>query len=63
MKTSAAIAALIQAAPEGGSAFSRILARLPTDPASILTLLLLVAAAGLVVWFGRPKGDKAKRSE
>lgn len=63
MKTFATIVALIQAAPEGGSAFSRVLARLPSDPASIATLLLLVGAAGLVVWFGRSKGDKAKRTE
>jgi hypothetical protein len=62
MKTFAAILALPQATPQGGAA-SRILSNLPTDPASIATLLLLVAAVALVVWFGRPKGAKTKRTE
>lgn len=29
---------------------------LPTDPASIFVLALVVFVAGAVIWFGRPKG-------
>jgi len=62
MKTSAAILALLQTAPDDGSAFGRILSNLPTDPASIFTLVLMIAAVAAVIWFGRPKGDKHKPS-
>ncbi|MDH3223444.1 MAG: hypothetical protein OEO23_06985 [Gemmatimonadota bacterium] len=33
-----------------------VLADLPTDPASVTVLLLLLGAVGAVVWFGRSKG-------
>jgi len=29
---------------------------LPTDPASIFVLALVVLVAGAVIWYGRPKG-------
>jgi hypothetical protein len=60
MKTLAATLAHPQTAPEGGSTLSRILANVPTDPASVITLLLLVAGFVLVLWFGRPKGGKTR---
>lgn len=59
MNTVAATLALAQTAPEGGSTLSRILSAVPTDPASVVTLLLVVAGFGLVWWFGRPKGKKS----
>jgi len=34
-------------------AVDRILADLPTDPASVAVLVLLFAAVGAVVWLGR----------
>lgn len=46
--------ALAQSADEGVA--SGILESLPSDPASIFALLLILAAAGAVIWFGRPKG-------
>jgi hypothetical protein len=43
---------------EGGLfSLHRIVTSLPTDPASLFTLLLLVIAFGWVVWFGRSGED------
>jgi len=53
-----AAAALLQSS-EGLTA-DEIVRGLPTDPASIFALLLIVACAGAVLWFGRPKGGGDK---
>ena len=50
--------ATLQSTAEEGLTFSEVLDTLPTDPASIFTILLLVGSLGLVIWFGRPKGGK-----
>lgn len=55
---SAAYAAAAQTATEEGLTFSEIVSDLPTDPASITTILLFLGSVGLVIWFGRPKGGK-----
>jgi hypothetical protein len=62
MTTHAILTALIaptaaQAADDGLS-LGEILSDLPTDPASIFTLLLAIGSVALVLWFGRPKGGK-----
>ena len=54
----ASIAALAQARPDDGFGFGDIVSALPTDAASIFTLLLLLVSLGLVIWFGRPKRGK-----
>ncbi|HUF76355.1 MAG TPA: hypothetical protein VMM35_08755, partial [Longimicrobiales bacterium] len=54
----ASAAALAQTGPDGGLTFGEVLGAIPTDPASIFTVLLLVGSVGLVLWFGRPKGGK-----
>ena len=58
--TALAAPAAAQAADEGLS-FGEILSDLPTDPASIFTVLLLVGSLLLVLWFGRPKGGKGDK--
>lgn len=40
------------------STLQNILRSLPTDPASIFTLLLVVGVTGLVIWTGRKGGGK-----
>jgi hypothetical protein len=50
--------ALIPAAvqeEEGGLTFSTILERLPTDPAAIFVLLLVVGAIVAIWWAGKPR--------
>ena len=43
---------------ENGLTWNKLVSSLPTDPASIFTLVLLLVSIGLVVWFGRPRGGK-----
>jgi hypothetical protein len=47
--------ALLQNAEDGLSA-REVFGSMPRDPASIFALLLIVTAAGAIMWFGRPKG-------
>jgi len=58
----ASLAALAQTTPDEGLTFSAILSELPTDPATIFTILLLVGSIALVLWFGRPKGGKGGKA-
>lgn len=46
-----ALASAVQSTGDDGL-IANILEDLPTDPASIFTLLLLVGCFGAVVWFG-----------
>ncbi len=39
-----------------GLTFRQVLDEVPTDPASIVTVTLLLTSLALVVWFGRPRG-------
>lgn len=55
MNILSSLAAAVQA-PNGGFSFRKVLSELPTDPASLFTILLMLGSIGLVVWFGRPKG-------
>jgi hypothetical protein len=54
----ASLASTAQTTPDEGLTFTEILSDLPTDPASIITILLLLGSVALVLWFGRPKGGK-----
>jgi hypothetical protein len=57
----ATTAATLQATADDGLTFSEMLDSIPTDPASLFTILLLLASVGLVIWFGRPKGGKGDK--
>lgn len=46
---------------EGGGVLNLILASLPTDPASIFAILLLVGCAVLVFRYGMQKGDAGQQ--
>jgi hypothetical protein len=48
------------AAGEAGGALEKILASLPTEPASVFALLLLVGCTVLVLRYGLKKGDTAQ---
>ena len=54
----ASTAAALQSTTDDGLTFSAVLESIPTDPASVFTILLLVASVAIVLWFGRPKGGK-----
>jgi len=54
MYPSSIFAALVQAEESG--AVDSILQSLPSDPASIFALLLVLVVAGAVLWYGRPRG-------
>ncbi len=41
---------------DGGLTFREVVADLPTDPASVFVVLLLLGCTALVVWSGRGKG-------
>jgi hypothetical protein len=58
----ASLAAIAQTTPDEGLTFSEVLSELPTDPASIFTILLLAGSFALVLWFGRPKGGKGGKA-
>jgi len=47
--------ALVAQDAEGAFSMHRLLQSLPTDPASIITLLIAAAAVGLVIWTGRSR--------
>lgn len=53
-----ALAAAVQSTADDGLSFGDILDSVPTDPASIFTLLLLVGCFGAVVWFGSRSNGK-----
>ena len=55
-------AAILQAAAEDGITLADVQESIPTDPASVFTILLLVASLGLVLWFGRPKSGKGGKA-
>lgn len=57
----ATTAVTLQSAADEGLSFSDVLESIPTDPASLFTLLLFVGSLGLVIWFGRSKGGKGDR--
>jgi hypothetical protein len=40
------------------AAFGGILSMLPTDPASIFVIVLMVVSFAAVLWFGRSRGGK-----
>ena len=56
----ASASALLQASDEGLT-FGDLIAAIPTDPASVFTLLLLLGSVALVLWYGRPRGGKGGR--
>jgi hypothetical protein len=52
----AATALLTQAATEDGLSLSEILSALPTDPASLFVLILVLGFGGATVYFGKRSG-------
>ncbi len=44
-----------------GLTFDEVVAELPTDPASLFTIFVLLASLALVFWYGRPRGGKGGR--
>ena len=50
------LAVLAQSAGDDGVTFHDILSNVPTDGATIFTLLLLIGSIGLAAWFGVPRG-------
>lgn len=60
--TLASLAAIAQTTPDEGLTFSEVLSELPTDPASIFTIVLVAGSIALVLWFGRPKGGKSGKA-
>jgi hypothetical protein len=60
--TLATLAATAQTASDEGLSFTEVLSNLPTDPASIFAILLVVVSFALVLWFGRPKGGKGGKA-
>jgi hypothetical protein len=53
-------ALVLQSGSDDGLTFREFLGRLPTDPASVFTTVLLLGAIGLVFWAGRSKGGGGK---
>jgi len=62
MNTLLFLSALLQDADGEGLSATKMFESLPHDPASIFALLLIVGAAGAVMWFGRPKGGGGTRA-
>jgi len=53
-------ALLLLSPAAGGLTFREVLSDLPTDPASLFTVGLVLAAVVAVAWFGRPGGGGGK---
>jgi hypothetical protein len=53
-----ALGAVVQSTTDDGLTFGEILSGLPTDPASIFTLILLFGSIGLVIWYGGSRAGK-----
>lgn len=49
---------LVQSTADDGLTLAEMLSDLPTDPASVFTILLLVGSLGAVLWFGNRSKDK-----
>lgn len=49
---------LVQSTADEGLTFDEILSDIPTDPASVFTILLLVGSVGAVLWFGNRSNGK-----
>ncbi|MHB1191923.1 MAG: hypothetical protein ACYC6F_02660 [Longimicrobiales bacterium] len=57
MNTLAPALAVIQAS-EGGSLLGTMIDAIPTDPASLFILALLVGITGVVIYYGTRSGEK-----
>jgi hypothetical protein len=58
MYTLAPFAAVFQSSADDGFSLHQIVSTLPTDPASVVVIVLLVVAVAAVLWSGR--GQKGK---
>ncbi len=58
MYTHASLILAVQSGSDDGLTFSEMIEQIPTDPATIFTVLLLAGCAALVVWTGRGKGGR-----
>jgi hypothetical protein len=61
MYTLATFTAVFQSADDDGFSVRQIVSTLPTDPASVFVIVLLVVALAAVIWSGR--GRKGKGGE
>lgn len=61
MFTSPSMAALARASANDGLSFREIVESLPTDLASVVTLVLVLGSLALVIWAGRPRGGRGGR--
>jgi len=50
------VSLVAQASTDEGLTFGKLVDRLPTDPASLFTIVLLFGAIALVFWSGRSRG-------
>jgi hypothetical protein len=60
MSVSYAFALLLQSS-EDGLTWQEIVDSIPTDPASVFAIVLVLACVSLVVWFGRPGGGNGRK--
>lgn len=49
---------LVQSTSDDGLTLAEMLSALPTDPASVFTILLLLGSVGAVLWFGNRSNRK-----
>jgi hypothetical protein len=62
MYTLATFAAVFQSSADDGFSLRQIVSTLPTDPASVFVIVLLVVAVAAVVWSGRGQKGKGGQS-
>ena len=62
MYTFASMISAAQNSADEGLTFSEVLAALPTDPASIAVIGMLLGSVALVVWSGRRSGGKGGKA-
>jgi len=60
MSTVTLLTAALQASDDGLT-FREIVDSLPTDPAAVFTIMLVVGSVALVLWAGRGSGGKGGR--
>jgi hypothetical protein len=62
MYTLAPFTAVFQSPADDGFSLRQIVSTLPTDPASVFVIVLLVAALAAVIWSGRGRKGKGGQS-
>jgi hypothetical protein len=62
MYTLATLTAVFQSGADDGFSLRQIVSTLPTDPASVFVIVLLVVAFAAVLWSGRGRKGKSGQS-